>query len=507
MPAVPPPAPGPPAVAAHPKQVLFVLLLAGVSFALSQTLVIPALPEIGDDLHASTTATSWLLTAFLLSASIATPIVGKLGDLYGKGRVLTAVLLVFAAGAIVAALGRSIGVVIAGRVLQGVAGGVFPLAFGIVRDTFPRERIPSGLGMISAIIGIGAGIGLPLSGVIVDVLDTRWLFWVTLLALPAALAAYTLIPPLPTGRRPRIDWLGAALLSVALGAVLLGVSEADELGWGSPANVALIAGGALVAGLFLRVEARTAEPLIDLDVLRQRSVATTNLTAFAVGLAMFASFLLIPEFAQAPEITGYGFGASVTVAGLLFLPFALAQLPTGALAGRLGTRIGFRAVLATGALLVSASFVVLAAAHEREIEVLAAGALLGAGISFAFAAMANLIVAAVPQSEVGIATGINTVMRTVGGSFGAAIATAILAGSTTAGGLPTEGAYTAAFAFSAVAGLAAVGAALLVPGPSARPSGGEAVPSPVKVTTEPHGTRHLHLRGDHPGPSHRAWSR
>jgi EmrB/QacA subfamily drug resistance transporter len=483
MPAVPQPAPAPPAVAAHPMQVLFVLLLAGVSFALSQTLVIPALPEIGDNLHASTTATSWLLTGFLLSASIATPIVGKLGDLYGKGRVLTAVLLVFAAGAVVAALGRSIGVVIAGRVLQGVAGGVFPLAFGIVRDTFPRERVPSGLGMISAIIGIGAGIGLPLSGVIVDVLDTRWLFWVTLLALPAALAAYTLIPPLPTGRRPRIDWLGAALLSVALGAVLLGVSEADELGWGSPANVALIAGGVLVAGLFLRVEARIAEPLIDLDVLRQRSVATTNLTAFAVGLAMFASFLLIPELAQAPEITGYGFGASVTVAGLLFLPFAFAQLPTGALAGRLGTRIGFRAVLATGAALVSASFIVLAAAHEREIEVLAAGALLGAGISFAFAAMANLIVAAVPQSEVGIATGINTVMRTVGGSFGAAIATAILAGSTTTGGLPTEGAYTAAFAFSAVAGLAAVGAALLVPGPSAQPSGREAVPSPVTETT------------------------
>jgi EmrB/QacA subfamily drug resistance transporter len=497
-PAVPPPAPAPPAVAARPKQVLFVLLLAGVSFALSQTLVIPALPEIGHDLHASTTATSWLLTAFLLSASIATPIVGKLGDLYGKGRVLTAVLLVFAAGAVVAALGRSIGVVIAGRVLQGVAGGVFPLAFGIVRDTFPRERVPSGLGMISAIIGIGAGIGLPLSGVIVDVLDTRWLFWgVTLLALPAALAAYTLIPPLPTGRSQRIDWLGAALLSVALGAVLLGVSEADELGWGSPANVALIAGGVLVAGLFLRVEARAAEPLIDLDVLRQRSVATTNLTAFAVGLAMFASFLLIPRFAQAPESTGYGFGASVTVAGLLFLPFALAQLPTGALAGRLGTRIGFRAVLATGAALVSASFVVLAAAHESEIEVLAAGALLGAGISFAFAAMANLIVAVVPQSEVGIATGINTVMRTVGGSFGAAIATAILAGSTTAGGLPTEGAYTAAFAFSAVAGLAA----LLVPGPSAQPSaqpsGGEAVPSPSQRPNQ-RKARHDHIRSGHP---------
>ena len=183
--------------------------------------------------------------------------------------------------------------------------------------------------------------------------------------------------------------------------------------------------------MFVVVEARVADPLIDLAVLRRPAVATTNLTAFMVGLAMFSSFLLIPQFAQAPESTGYGFGASVTVAG----PAAAARRRspsslTGALAGRLGARIGFRAVLAIGRRLVSASFVLLAAAHGREVEFLVAGALLGAGISFAFAAMANLIVDAVPQSEVGIATGINTVMRTVGGSFGAAIATAILAGST-----------------------------------------------------------------------------
>src|SRR4029079_6885705 len=175
--------------------------MAGVSFALSQTLVIPALPEIGDHLDASATATSWLLTAFLLSASIATPIVGKLGDIHGKGRVLTAVLLVFAAGAVVCAVGRTIEVVIAGRVLQGVAGGVSPLAFAIVRDTFPRERIPAGLGMVSAIFGIGGGIGLPLSGVLLDHLDTAWPLWGTLHALPAALAAHRLAPPPP----PRAD--------------------------------------------------------------------------------------------------------------------------------------------------------------------------------------------------------------------------------------------------------------------------------------------------------------
>jgi hypothetical protein len=153
--------------------------------------------------------------------------------------------------------------------------------------------------MISAIFGIGGGIGLSLSGIVADNLGTRWLFWVNLISLPAALAAYRLIPPLPAGHRPRIDWLGTAVLSAALGAILLGVSEADEWGWGSPANVGLIGGGLLLVGVFLLVEARTAEPLIDLAVLRRPAVATTNLTGFMVGVAMFASFP--PDPAARPD--------------------------------------------------------------------------------------------------------------------------------------------------------------------------------------------------------------
>src|SRR3954453_22908452 len=227
----------------QPTGVLFVLLLAGVSFALSQTLVIPALAAISRDMDASQTATSWVLTGFLLSASIATPIVGKLGDLFGKGRVLTVVLVLFAAGGAVCALAGSIGVLIGGRVIQGVAGGVFPLAFGIVRDTFPPDRVAGGLGIISAIFGIGGGIGLPLSGVVVDNLDLSVLFWISLIAVPAALAAHLLIDDDVTAERTRIDWPGAALLSAALAAVLLGVTEAIRWGWGSARTLAPLGGG------------------------------------------------------------------------------------------------------------------------------------------------------------------------------------------------------------------------------------------------------------------------
>jgi EmrB/QacA subfamily drug resistance transporter len=453
-----------PAPAKHPTEILVVLLLAGVSFALSQTLVIPALPALSRDLGASASATSWILTGYLLSASIATPIVGKLGDVHGKGRVLTWVLLIFSFGGAVCALSNSIELLIAGRVICGVAGGVFPLAFGIVRDTFPPERVATGLGLVSAVFGIGGGIGLPLSGVMVDNFDVEWIFWITLIALPAALAAHRLVPPSPTAGRARIDWAGAALLSAALAAVLLAVTEANDWGWGSARTLALLGAGALLLALWIWVEARRAEPLIDLRVLRARPVATTNLTAFFVGVAMFSSFLLIPQFAQASGDAGYGFGASVTESGLLLLPAALAQLVAGPLAGRLGGRIGFRTTLAIGAGLATGAFVFLALEHDDEWSFLLAGLLLGAGISFAFASMANLIVAAVPQRDVGIATGINTVTRTVGGAFGSAAATAILVGHTLPGTpVPTEGAYTAAFMVSAVAGGLAVLTALLVP--------------------------------------------
>jgi EmrB/QacA subfamily drug resistance transporter len=446
----------------RPTPVLLTLIAACVAFSLSQTLVMPALPALASEFDASPSAVSWVLTGFLLSASIATPIAGKLGDLFGKGRVLTAVLLLFSAGAVINALAPTIEVVIAGRVIQGAAGGVFPLAFGIVRDTFPREQVPGGLAIVSAVFGIGGGIGLPLSGVIVDNVNLDWLFWISLTAVPVAWAAHRFVPPSPPAKSTRVDWAGAALLSLSLAAILIGVSQAGDWGWGSPPNLAAIGGGLALLGAFVAVEARVTQPLIDLEVLRKPAVAATNLTGFLVGVAMFSSFLIFPQFAEAPENAGYGFGFTVTQAGLLMMPTALAQLAAGAPASRLAQRIGFRALLSLGVVLITCSFLINTFAHDHAWQLIIGGILMGVGLTFSFAAMANLIVGAVPQSEVGIATGINTVMRTVGGSFGAAVVTAILTGGTTP--IPTEASYTTAFAFSAGAGVLALIASRLVPG-------------------------------------------
>ena len=471
----------------HPREIMAVLVTACVSFSLAQTVVVPALPAIAADVGATTSATSWLLTGFLLSASVATPIVGKLGDVHGRGRVLAVVLLVFAAGGVVNAFADSLSVLVAGRVLQGVAGGVFPLAFGIVRDTFPREKVPGALGIVSAVFGIGGGIGLPLSGVILDHADVSLIFWVNVVALPAAVAAWRVVPRGASQARVRIDWLGAGLLSAALTALLLGVSQSGRWGWGSPLTLGCIAAGLVVLAVWVAVESRVREPLIAMAVLRRPVVAATNLAGLLVGVSMFASFLSIPQFAQAPESTGYGFGASVTVAGLMLVPIAAAQLATGAFVGRLERRLGSRLVLAAGTVLAAAAFGGMALAHTAPWQFVVFGSLFGVGLTLSLASMANLVVGAVDPHEIGVASGINTVTRTVGGSFGAAIAAAILSTHTIADRpVPTEGAYVATFAFSAGAALLALLATLAVPRPHS-PRAHRVQPAPVAEVEEPAG--------------------
>jgi MFS family permease len=347
--------------------------------------------------------------------------------------------------------------------VQGVGGGIFPLAFGIIRDTFPHQRVATAIGGISATFGIGGGVGLVLAGVIVDALSASWLFWLGLMALPAAAAIWRYVPREAIGRGVRVDWLGAAILSAALVALLYGLSKATSWGWGSPRVLGLLVAGLVLAVVFVWAEMRIEQPLVEIRVLRRRPVLMTNVTAVLVGFAMFASFLLIPQLAQTPERFGYGFSASVTGAGMLMLPSTLVMLVAGPWAGRLAASSP-RLPLVLGSLALAVAFVVYALAHGSEWEICVGGALTGLGIGFAYASMANLVVESVPPEEVGIATGINTIMRTLGGALGAELVATLLTAKTIAGTpIPSESAYTAAFIVAGVASLLAMVAALAIP--------------------------------------------
>jgi EmrB/QacA subfamily drug resistance transporter len=464
----------------HYGLTLAVLATAALSFALLQTMVVPALPAIQREFGASPSTVSWVMTVYLLTASIATPILGRLGDMFGKERLLVIVLLVLGLGTVISALSSSLGVLIAGRAVQGAGGAIFPLAFGIIRDEFPRERVGAGIGLISATFGIGGGAGLVLSGLIVDHLSYEWIFWLALVVILGAVVATRLfVPESPIKSPARIDWGGAALMAAGLSAVLLAVSEGNAWGWGSWRVLGLIAAGLLVLAAWARYELGVAEPMVDMQMMRRRGVWTTNVTALLVGFGMFGSFLLVPQLVQLPESAGIGFGASVTQAGLYLLPSSAVMLFAGPTAGWIGARFGMRLPLLAGIALVAVGFVQLAALHSEPWHVYLNSVLTGAGIGLSFAAMATLVVGAVPQSQTGVATGMNTIMRSVGGALGAQIAASIVAAHVTAGGVPEESGFVVAFTISAGALALAFVAGLFIPR------------SPQPDETPPHGYRRL----------------
>jgi len=440
------------------------LSLGGLAFAVLQSLVAPALATIGRELNASTADASWIITAYLLSASVLTPILGRLGDIVGKRRVLIAVLALLGVGTVLAALAPNLIMLIVARALQGAAGAILPLSIGIVRDELPREKVAVTVGLLSAIFGVGAGVGIVAAGPIVEHLSWHWLFWLPLVLVAVALlGAIFGMKESPVRTPGRLDLLGAAILSVSLVSILLAVSKGEEWGWVDPKPLGLLVVGAVALITFVQVELHVREPLIDIRLMKGRGVWATDVVGLILGFAMFGTFLLVPTLLQLPAATGYGFGTSVSQAGLFLLPTVAMMVIFGPLAGLLDRRFGPKVPMLLGASAVVVAFVLPALGHGAVWQVLVSGMLTGTGIGLAFAAMSNAIIESVPAAQTGQAMSINTISRTIGSSIGTAVVAAVLTSSSTAQGMPTDGAFTSGFWVCAGVAVLAVLAALALP--------------------------------------------
>ncbi len=441
-----------------------VLATAALAFSLLQSLVIPAIPQLEKTLHTSESAASWLLTAYLLSAAIATPTLGRVGDMVGKERVIVAVLVALSVGSLISALATTLPLMLVGRVIQGAGGAIFPLAFGIIRDEFPAERVAGAIGVISAILGAGAGAGIVLAGPILVHLNYHWLFWIPLfMSVAAAIAALAFVPESPVRAPGRINWVGALLMSGWLLTGLLAISYAPTWGWGSSSVLELFAATVILLLIWVVSENRSSTPLVDMKMMRIRAVWTTNLAALLFGFGMFAMFIVLPQFTQTPTDVGYGFGASVTQSGLFLLPFAVAMVIVAPMTGRLSLRVGSKMVLVAGSLFAASSYLVLVVADSHEWTIYVATGLLGIGIAMGFASMANLIIEAVPAEQTGVATGMNTNIRSIGAALGSGIATSLVISGLLADGYPKEHGYALAFAVSGTGLVVAALVALLIP--------------------------------------------
>ncbi|MFJ9566604.1 MFS transporter [Streptomyces fuscichromogenes] len=443
----------------------FAVLATGAGvFSMLQSLVAPALPTVQHALHTSQSTATWVMTAYLLSASVFTPILGRVGDLIGKKRTLVAVLLAVLAGCLVAALAPNIGVLIIARVVQGIGGALFPLSFGIIRDEFTPAEVSGSISNLSAVIAAGGGVGIVAAGPIVSALDYRWLFWIPVgvVALTVLIAA-RYVPESPKRAVGSVSWLGAGLLSAWLVALLLPLSQAGQWGWGSARVLGLFGTAVVLFAVWLLTEARSASPLIDLRVMRLPAVRTTNAAALLFGAGMYAIWSFLPGFVQTPVSAGYGFGASVTESGLLMLPMLIAMFLSGVIGGRLEPRVGAKAQLTAGAALGAVACGFLTLWHDQQWQIGVVAGLFGLGIGLAFASMANLIVGSVPPEQTGAATGMNANIRTIGGSIGAALTSVLVTGRLQSSGLPYASGYTHAWALLALFCLTAAAAALLVP--------------------------------------------
>jgi EmrB/QacA subfamily drug resistance transporter len=441
----------------HHNVTLGILTLAGTAFSLQQTMVFPALTTFRDEFDVSTSWATWVLTGFLVSAAVTTPILGRLGDQYGKEHVLLLALSLFLAGCIGCALAWNIWSLIAFRAVAGAGGALFPLSFAIIRDEFPPERVKTGIGLLSAVFGVGGGFGIVLSGVIVDHLSWRWLF--ILGSIPVALAIWLVwrfVPESPIKSPSRVDVPGAVLLSTALLSLMLALTQGESWGWASGKVLGLFVLAALVFVAWGWWERHTDTPMVDMRMLAHRPVLLTNVVTVIAGFALFGSFVLIPAFVEAPASTGYGFGATATEAGFYLLPSSVMLLFAGPLAGVAGRRWGSKWPLAVGMALTGTAALLLSRLHERPIDVYVASALLGLGVGLAFASTAALIAENVRPTETGVATGMNTVIRMIGATIGGQIGAAILTAETlVVTQEPSEWAFTLAFGLSAAAGIAA----------------------------------------------------
>lgn len=439
--------------------VVGVLAGAGIVVSLMQTLVIPLIPQLPHLLGASAADTSWAITATLLAAAVATPVAGRLGDMYGKRRMLLTSLVLLVAGSALCALSDSLAPMVCGRALQGLAAGVIPLGISIMRDELPAERLTAATALMSASLGVGGALGLPAAAFLAEHTNWHVLFWTSAgLGVVVTVLVLTLVPESSQRTGGTFDGVGAVLLSVALLSLLLAVSKGANWGWGSAITLGLLALAVVALAVWVWWELRVREPLVDLRTTIRKQVLLTNLASAVFGFAMFAQSLVIPQILQLPTATGYGLGRSMMAVGLVMAPSGLIMMLTAPLSARVSAAKGPRVSLLLGALVVAAGYALGLVMMSAVWHLVVMSCVIGAGIGLAYGAIPALIMSAVPVTETAAANALNTLMRSIGTSFASAIAGVVLAQLTMTLGrteVPSENAFRVVLALAAGAALVA----------------------------------------------------
>ena len=418
--------------ASRARLVVAVLSFSGIVVSLMQTLIVPLIPSLPRLLHTSASNTSWAITATLLAGAVATPVLGRLGDMYGKRRMLLVSVGLLVVGSVVCALSDSLAPMVVGRALQGFSIGVIPLGISIMRDELPPERLGSAMALMSSSLGVGGALGLPGAAALAEHADWHLLFWGSAgLGVVVAGLVVAVVAESPLRGGGRFDLLGAVGLSVGLLCLLLGISKGADWGWGSGTTLGSFVAAAVVLVSWGWWELRVTGPLVDLRTTMRRQVLVTNLASVVIGFALYAMSLVLPQLLQLPSATGYGLGQSMLTAGLVLGPSGLVMMAVSPLSARMSTAWGPKVSLMVGSMVIAVGYGLAVVFMTQVWQLVVVASVIGAGIGLAYAAMPALIMGAVPRSETGAANGLNSLMRSIGTSTSSAVVGVVLAHMTT----------------------------------------------------------------------------
>jgi len=438
--------------------------------SMTQTLLIPVLSTLPRDLRTSASNVQWLLTSTLLVAAVSVPVMGRLGDMFGKKRILVFAMGALVVGSLLAALTSSIALLIVARAIQGMSGAAVPLGISLLSALMPRERAGSAIGLISSMLGVGGALGLPLSGLLVEHYNFHILFWIPFVCGLIAMAGiFFFVPESPSRSGGRIDFIGSTVLAAAMVLLLLPLAESSSWGWGSARVLVMLAAALVLFVLLGWYELHSRNPLIDMHSLSRRPLVLTNLASVLFGFALFASLLGTASYVSAPVASGYGFGSSLLVGGLALLPSGLCMLIFAPVAARLVASRGGGQTLALGAAIVAIGWVLRITVTGSLWEIIVGTTIIGVGTGIGYASMPALINAHSPIDELGAANGLNSLFRSVGSSLASAIGGSVLIATTISVGgfsLPSLAAYRMLFALCAGAAVLAAIAALAIPQPA-----------------------------------------
>ncbi|MEU6414372.1 MFS transporter [Microbispora sp. NPDC046933] len=475
--------------AARPGGIVSVMAVAGIVASLMQTLVVPLVGELPNLLHTTASNASWVITVTLLAGAVTTPVTGRLGDLYGKRRMMLACAVPLIAGCAVCAVAGSVTPMIIGRGLQGMGMGMIPLGISALRDLLPPERLGPSIALLSSSMGIGGALGLPIAAAVAEYASWRVLFWGSaVLSVLVGVLIWLLVPATPTRASGRIDVAGVLGLGAGLVCLLLGVSKGADWGWASGTTLGLLAAAPVVLLLWGWWELRVKDPLVDLRVTARRQVLLTNLASIVVGFSMYAQALIVMQILQLPAATGYGLGQSMLAAGLWMAPSGLVMMAVSPLGARLSAARGPKVTLIAGSLVMALGYGSSTALLGSTWGLLVVTCVCNVGVGLAYGAMPALIMGAVPRSETAAANSFNTLMRSIGTTVSAAVVGVVLSQMTVRLGghvLPSEGGFRAGMLIGCAAALAAAAVTMALPARPAGRTAGHDVPAEPVTAAKP----------------------